>query len=196
LDAIEPSAGRVTRYTTADGLPDDTIRDVQRCGERCVWVVTAGGVGHWDGARWKAYASRDGLPSDNVRGVSFVYLRDGYDTWAATASGILVGTPRGAAEWNGHAWQPIAAAAVNDASGTAIATDGGLWLWEGDAWRQANDERITLVAESGWYATPGQVCRWVDSSSVYHVQSVFAGCRDVAANSPEGFGAGACAERA
>jgi len=87
LIRIEPAAQRVTRYTTADGLPDDTIRDVQSCGGQCAWVATAGGIGHWDGARWEAYTTRDGLPSDDVCGISFADDYRHGSLWAATAGG-------------------------------------------------------------------------------------------------------------
>ena len=235
---IEQAEGHATRYTVAEGLPGDVVRDVQPCGERCAWVATADGVGHWNGARWKAYTTRDGLPSDDVRGISAAayywrggtwaataegpaFLAEGAERWqdfpdfpegievngvmygdfstrgqglirfvqasiaqghttftvedglpsdqikalAATMRGVLVGTPRGAVEWDGHTWAPITEAAVNDASGTAIATQEGLWAWNGGTWQRVNEERITLVAEGGWYATPGQVCRWENGVS-------------------------------
>lgn len=239
---IDPTEGHTTCYSVADGLPSDTIRDAQPCGEQCAWVATAGGVGHWDGARWKAYTKRDGLPSDNVRAISSAayYWRDG--VWAATAEGpaflpegssrwqsfqhlpgeaevngvmygdfstrgqglvrfvrapvargrttllavedglpsnritalgarggdrgvLLVGTPRGAFEGDGHRWTQITDAAVNDLCSTAIATEEGLWTWRDETWQQVNDERILLVAEGGWYVTTGQVCRWESGDS-------------------------------
>lgn len=232
---IQPDT-QVTRYTIADGLPNDTIRDVQvyrYCArQRCsisVWAATAGGVGHWDGTNWTAYTAQDGLPSDDVRGVSvsyygvwaataagpalFLYGADHWQTFpdfptgvdvngvmgdwfttrgqglvqfvgsgvtrgevtqytaadglpggpitalAATANGVLAGTPRGAVEWNGQTWTAVTSAAVNDASSAAIATDGGLWVWDGDSWDQVNNERVTLVGSDGWYATPDRLCR-------------------------------------
>jgi hypothetical protein len=245
---IEPDKGRVTRYTRADGLPDDTVRDVQ-AHEDSAWVATAGGVGQWDGVRWRVYTTRDGLPSDDVRGVAFArswmegfegvwaatadgpaLLVAGREDWqrfpdfpqgvevngvaggvfstrgqglvrfmqapvargrtttltvddglpddqitalAATANGLLVGTPRGAVEGDGRTWTLITGAAVNDANSGAIATEEGLWVWEGSVWEQVSDERATLVAEHGWYATPSQVCRWVDGAS--HCPTTFDG---------------------
>ncbi|MBN2005664.1 MAG: hypothetical protein JXA21_20070 [Anaerolineae bacterium] len=87
---IQSSPQQITRYTTADGLPDDQIRDVQTCGLDCVWVATPKGIGHWDGHSWMKYTTQQGLPSDDVRGISFtpLYRRDfRSDVWAATAAG-------------------------------------------------------------------------------------------------------------
>lgn len=96
---IDAASGMVRRYTAADGLPDDTVRDVASTSSGKmgpgypVWVATAAGVGRWDGQRWTAYTTADGLPSNDVRGVSAA----GPGTaWAATAGG--------AAYFDGTAW--------------------------------------------------------------------------------------------
>lgn len=88
---ISPEAGTITRYTIADGLPSDVVRDIDVGVD--VWVATGDGVGRWDGERWTAYSTADGLPSNDVRGVAAYQ-----DTvWAATAGG--------AAYFDGRYWQ-------------------------------------------------------------------------------------------
>ncbi len=230
------SPQQVTRYTTADGLPDGEIRDIQTCGINCVWVATPLGIGRWDGSQWVTYTTHQGLPSNDVRGISFdsLYRRDTASVWAATAAGpalfvkqanrwqaapgwpsgievtgimekwvstrgqgllqfiaapaargrtesfttddglpdnritalaatargVLVGTPRGAVEWNGVTWIPVMDAPVNDASSEMIGTERGLWVWNGGDWEHITGERVTHVTEDGWYTTDGQVCQW------------------------------------
>ena len=93
---LDPVTGEGMLHTVVEGLPHDEIRDVQVCGVDCVWVATAGGVGVWDGDRWRIYTTADGLPGDDVRGVSFddYYRRRGVvddaRMWAATAAGAAV----------------------------------------------------------------------------------------------------------
>ncbi len=236
---IRPETQQITRYTTADGLPDDEIRDVQACGFNCVWVATPQGIGRWNGY-WTTYTTHDGLPSDDVYGISFSPGENSNsDVWAATAAGpaffahrrnrwqaipdwpvgvevtgvmgkwfstrghglmrfinapvihgiseifttddglpdnhitslavtdggVLVGTPRGAVEWDGVAWWPVTAEPVNDVSSTMIGTEYGLWVWNGDEWKRVSDERVTHVTANGWYATGSQVCQWLARES-------------------------------
>jgi ligand-binding sensor domain-containing protein len=97
---VQPETGNIKRYTTADGLPSNMIRDVEAedcekgCDFRDIWIATDAGVGHWDDTRWTAYTVADGLPSNDVRGVA----PGGRNVvWAATA--------RGAAYFDGQTWQ-------------------------------------------------------------------------------------------
>jgi hypothetical protein len=88
---ISLEAGTITRYTIADGLPSDVVRDIDVGAD--IWVATGNGVGRWDGEHWTAYSTADGLPSNDVRGVAAYQ-----DTvWAATAGG--------AAYFDGQSWQ-------------------------------------------------------------------------------------------
>ncbi len=97
---IDPRGNSSWRYTTANGLPSDAIRDVctEPCGKFCdlkpVWVATDKGVARWNGQQWASYDMTDGLPSNDVRGVS----SGGTNTvWITTAAG--------AAYFNGFSWQ-------------------------------------------------------------------------------------------
>jgi len=92
----------------------------------------------------------DGFPSNQITAL------------AATANGIIVGTSDGAVEWDGKTWLQITDEPINDVSGNLIATDSGLLAWNGNAWAKVNNDRITLVAEGGWYATLRKICRWTD----------------------------------
>jgi hypothetical protein len=87
---IQPDTGNITRYTTDDGLPSNTIRDIstedcpKNCDFRDVWVATDQGMAHWDNSKWETYTTESGLPSNDVRGVA---SRQRNTVWAATAGG-------------------------------------------------------------------------------------------------------------
>jgi hypothetical protein len=97
---IQPGTGAVLHYTTSDGLPGNSIRDISAescpkyCDFRDVWVATDNGVGHWDGQRWMAYTTADGLPSNDVRGVT-----------SSQKGTVWVATGSGAAYFDGQSWQ-------------------------------------------------------------------------------------------
>ncbi len=97
--AIKPDTGEIVQYTTADGLPGNSIRDITAVPVDhfgyfdVIWAATDQGIGRWDGVQWRTYTTADGLPSNDIRGVSA--NRD--DTiWAATAGG--------AAYFDGQTW--------------------------------------------------------------------------------------------
>ena len=99
---VRPLSGTTDHYTTAEGLPSDTIRDLSTGGEYCpkscpdlidVWVATDRGAGHWDGRTWRTYTSGDNLPADDVRAISS----------AATGSAYAV-TGGGPARFDGAQW--------------------------------------------------------------------------------------------
>ncbi len=63
------SAAGVRTFTTADGLPDDRIRDVERNGDELL-VGTLGGLARFDGERFTTLTKKDGLLSDVVNVVA------------------------------------------------------------------------------------------------------------------------------
>lgn len=122
---VQPATKNIKRYTSADGLPSNTVRDVETegcpkfCDFRDVWIATDGGVGHWDGTRWTAYTTADGLPANDVRGVAPIQRNV---VWAATA--------KGAAYFDGQAWQAftlVDGLPVEDLQGVT-GGHGGIWF--------------------------------------------------------------------
>lgn len=167
---LTPDTGEVVRHTTADGLPHDEIRDVQICDPDCVWVATPGGIGFWNGERWRTYTTADGLPSDDVLGVAFddYYRRRGAGQGAVTDMVMWAATEEGAAllPEASERWQvlpaPPAGVEINGVSRNNFSTRGqGLVKFiEGPALRGSvehftaddglPDDRITALA-----LTPG-----------------------------------------
>lgn len=93
--AAEPSAGRddpalayrVVRWTTAEGLPQNTISDAVHLPNGELWLATFGGLARFDGRSFKVIdiASDEGLPANRIVGLaavgadSFLFLtQDGH----------------------------------------------------------------------------------------------------------------------
>lgn len=99
---VRPLSGTTDHYTAAEGLPSDTIRDLNTGGEYCpkacpdlvdVWVATDRGAGHWDGRAWHIYTSGDNLPADDVLAIS-----------SATTGSAYAVTAAGPAHFDGSQW--------------------------------------------------------------------------------------------
>jgi hypothetical protein len=103
---------------------------------------------------FRQFTVQDGLPDLQVTALA-----------QSTSDSILVGTPKGAAEWDGTSWKILAGEPVNDLSSTMIATQAGLWFWQENAWQKVSNDPVSLLAEGGWYATDAKVCRWADGKA-------------------------------
>ncbi len=82
---------RTHRFTTAQGLPSDTIRALvaSRLG-RGVWIATAGGLVRWDGRNLRTFTTREGLPSNNILCIA----EDPFGTlWVGTDAGACTIVP-------------------------------------------------------------------------------------------------------
>jgi signal transduction histidine kinase/ligand-binding sensor domain-containing protein len=85
-------------YTTADGLPHDSINKIVRDSRGFLWFCTADGLSRFDGYRFKNYTQDQGLPHRNVNDIletrSGAYL-------VATSAGLSVLDPLGTPyRWN------------------------------------------------------------------------------------------------
>lgn len=79
------------RYTTADGLPSNTIYCVVRDSRGFVWFCTAEGLSRFDGYGFVNYGVEQGLPDRMV--TSFVESASG-DYWVATPRGLARFNPK------------------------------------------------------------------------------------------------------
>jgi ligand-binding sensor domain-containing protein/signal transduction histidine kinase len=82
----------VKSYTTADGLPNDTVKCVVEDALGFLWFCTDDGLSRFDGYRFTNYGVDDGLPSAFVNGV--LPTPDGR-YWIATGAGLVRFDPRG-----------------------------------------------------------------------------------------------------
>jgi ligand-binding sensor domain-containing protein/signal transduction histidine kinase len=79
-------------YTSADGLPYETIGSLFRADNGRIWVGTVRGLGVFDGSRFRAYTTANGLTDNYV--TSIVGDRAG-NVWIGSVAGITRVTPHG-----------------------------------------------------------------------------------------------------
>jgi ligand-binding sensor domain-containing protein/signal transduction histidine kinase len=75
----------VKTYTTADGLPRDTIRRIAQDSRGYLWFCTTEGLARFDGYKFTTYGKEQGLPSRIVD--DFLEARNG-NYWVATDKGL------------------------------------------------------------------------------------------------------------
>ncbi|HKQ63147.1 MAG TPA: two-component regulator propeller domain-containing protein [Candidatus Polarisedimenticolaceae bacterium] len=75
----------IRTYTTADGLPHDSINRVVQDSRGYVWACTDEGLARFDGYRFTNYSVADGLPGSVV--MDLLERRDG-SYWVATMRGL------------------------------------------------------------------------------------------------------------
>lgn len=82
------------RFTSAEGLPNDVIRDVTVDGKGSVWVATPSGIVRIEGETVKVFNSSSGLEDENIQSVTV----QGDSIWAATSGGTV-------SRFNGTDWK-------------------------------------------------------------------------------------------
>ena len=82
----------VKTYTTADGLPRDSINRIVRDSHGFLWFCTEEGLSRFDGYKFTNYTTAQGLPSRQV--LDLLETRAGV-YWAATGEGLCRFNPNG-----------------------------------------------------------------------------------------------------
>ncbi|MGH8371168.1 MAG: ligand-binding sensor domain-containing diguanylate cyclase [Gammaproteobacteria bacterium] len=79
LDLLVTKNGNVTRYSTKDGLPNDTIYAILRDQQGNLWVSTDNGISRFDprAVTFRNYGTTDGLQSIEFNGGSAYQASDG-----------------------------------------------------------------------------------------------------------------------
>jgi len=73
------------RFSTKDGIPSETIRDVAVDSNGLVWVGTPSGVATYDGSSWKVYDDSTGLYENSVHSITV----QGDSVWVASVGGAI-----------------------------------------------------------------------------------------------------------
>jgi signal transduction histidine kinase/ligand-binding sensor domain-containing protein len=166
---------RFTHYSTADGLPSDSVGRVFQDREGTRWVPTDGGLARMTRRSMTTYSSADGLEADNT----YPILQD-------SRGDVLIGGWAGLTRYHDGRFTPVSKEFglfnVNVMS-LAEDRDGALWIgtWGGPV-RRVKDGKVTTFAETD---APGGVTRvilagrsdlWVGGSTLWRFRdSAFAG---------------------
>ena len=132
------------KYTTADGLAHNEVRDVAIDPAGRKWFATAFGVSAFDGKTWITYTATNGLPHHDLRAVA---IDPSGKVWAGTwGSGVSVFDGRRWTSYttaDGLAGNYILAIAIDEAGqkwfATATCRDGGcngrgVTVFDGQTW--------------------------------------------------------------
>lgn len=161
----------VTRWTTADGLPQNTVNDITRLSNGDLWLATFGGLARFDGQGFRVLdiASDEGLPDNRILSLQ----PQGPDAfWFLTHHGHLGQVSGGRAETVVQPPSPTfeTLGLWVDAGGRAYtrSVDGSLWVARDARWRRVLGGRglIGLVhgvagTDDGhiWAAMGGRIAR-------------------------------------
>ncbi len=83
----------IKTYTTADGLPGDSVNQIVRDSRGFLWFCTDEGLSRFDGYQFTNYTTDQGLPNRRVN--ALLEARDG-TYWIATGHGVSRFNPTGA----------------------------------------------------------------------------------------------------
>lgn len=114
------ATGSVTRYTTKQGLPSDTVFCLDSDSKGRVWICTNQGLAMWTGGRFRAFTTADGLPSNEIR--STCESPDG-TRWVA-------GFNFGLSRLNASRFESFSSPAISvkeNVTALACANDGAVW---------------------------------------------------------------------
>ena len=61
--------GKVTEFTTRDGLPSDDIKNIFQAASGDLWIGTLGGLARFENGKFQAYTEQNGLPGNHIRAI-------------------------------------------------------------------------------------------------------------------------------
>lgn len=137
------SDGAWTRFTTADGLPDDQVSGLVFDRRARPWVMTEGGVARFDDGRWQPQSESDGLGGP-VDGASVLAASADGDLWLGSFD-----DGAGVARLVDEGWRPYFAVdgpRDYEAVGARRGPDGAIWL----AYANKGRFRLNRVAGQEW----------------------------------------------
>ena len=141
---------QVTRFTSADGLPDDFIRSLYTDRDGSLWIGTRHGLGHRVAGKFTSYSTLDGLGSDFIG----VIYRDGPQPGSGTdnlGDNLWIGTSGGLSRLRDGRFTNLTippGLANNTVTAIAPAGNGALWLGTngGGLHRFGQDIRLAFPA--------------------------------------------------
>ncbi len=113
--------GRVSRYTTHEGLPSNTVFCLSSDSKGQIWVCTKDGLARWDGDRFRVFTTSNGLPSNQIRSTCE----------APNGTRWVAGLDFGLSRSNGprfEAYSDSQIATKRNVTALACAKDGSVWV--------------------------------------------------------------------
>ncbi|MBL8857217.1 MAG: GHKL domain-containing protein [Planctomycetes bacterium] len=141
---------RVTTWTTADGLPQNTINDMVQTADGALWIATFGGLLRFDGLQFRVFDrhSLPGLPS--IRVTALATDKSG-GLWVAVQSGEIVymrdGRVTQTIKVPAELSEPLVVKLAPDSSMYVRGSSGALAQWSAGTW----DAMIPMDFGSGSY---------------------------------------------
>jgi ligand-binding sensor domain-containing protein len=114
------ASGRITRYTTKQGLPSDSVFCLDSKSSDRMWICTNQGLARLENGRFQIFTTADGLPSNQIR--STCQATDG-TRWVA-------GLDFGLSRWNGSRFESYSDPHIlhrENVTALACANDGSVW---------------------------------------------------------------------
>ena len=174
--------GAITRYTTRQGLPSDSVFCLASDNEGAIWICTNQGLARYQNGRFRVFTTADGLPSNAVRDTC---IASGGTRWVA-------GLDFGLSRWNGSRFIGYSDAnlrATEIVTAVHCAADGSVWAGtqsglieiRGEASRRFSmkdglpDNAVSALAESPdgsiWIGTNDGISRYGNGElSVYRTR--------------------------
>ena len=120
--------GELRRFSASDGLPDNSVFDIEFDENGRMWLATLGGLTRFDGAQFVSFGAEAGLPDDDVFCLNL-----------ASDGKLWIGSETGLSEFDPVAGQVIRSFSTGENGLTAgrvfdleRAPDGALWIRTGD----------------------------------------------------------------
>ncbi len=108
----DKETGSYSKFTTTDGLADNSVLSVAVDSQRVKWFGTSGGVSRFDGSSWTTYTTANGLANNSVSAI------------AADSPGIMwFGTSEGISRFDGSNWNSYSSWSAHGKSYTYITFD-------------------------------------------------------------------------
>lgn len=130
-----------TRITVDDGLPDNTVWDLQ-WDDNYIWIASNGGLSRYDGESIQSYTTDDGLSGERVYKIA---ESENGEFWLATSNGVTIYDKEGGFE----IIESIDGRRLSYIYDLFIASNGDVWIGtENDGVYRYDGERYTHMSIS------------------------------------------------
>jgi ligand-binding sensor domain-containing protein len=179
---LDPEDGSYTKFTVADGLPDNMIFSVTQDQKNNLWFGTPSGVVCYDNSTWHTYTTEDGLAANYnsliaVDGENNVWC-GGTEVLPITSSAVPSET--GVSCYNGQKWQVYnrqSGLISNRVYSMCVDTKGMLWLgtdkgiagYDGSNWQTVSLGNERLFNRMSALASDSQGCLWLYTGNTLRV---------------------------